>query len=51
MNGKSFVTGLGMGLAAGMAIGAAMMPQKKSAGSRIMKMLSDVADSLSCVIG
>ena len=51
MNGKSFVTGLGMGLAAGMAIGAAMMPQKKSAGSRIMKMLSDVADNLSCVIG
>jgi len=51
MHGKSFVTGLGMGLAAGIALGAAMLPQKKSAGSRIMRMLSDVADNLSCMIG
>lgn len=54
MYGKSFAMGVGVGLAAGAMLGAAMMPKKKmlKCGSgKFMKSLGDILDNISCMIG
>lgn len=53
MYGKSFVSGMGIGLAAGMVISAAMMPKKKikSASGKLFKILGDVVDNFSGMLG
>lgn len=54
MYGKSFAMGVGIGLAAGAVLGAAMMPKKKMLGcgsGKFMKSLGNIIDNISCMIG
>ena len=46
--------GVGLGLAAGAALSAAMMPRKKMShcgSSKFMKGLGDIIDNISCMMG
>ncbi len=54
MYGKSFAIGMGMGLAAGAMLGAAMAPKKKGmlcGSSKFMKGLGDIIEDITDMIG
>ena len=54
MYGKSFAMGMGIGLAAGAVLSAAMMPRKKSmkcTGGRMARAIGDIIDNVAGIIG
>ena len=53
MYGKSFITGMGLGLAVGMTVSVVMMPKKKVKGPacKMMKVVGDIVDSVSDMFG
>ena len=54
MNRRNFYLGMGMGIVAGTAVTCIMKPKKRCAKSNMGKALramSDVAESISCVMG
>lgn len=53
MYGKSFITGMGLGLAVGMTVSAVMMPKKKVKGPacKMMKVVGNIVDSVSDMFG
>ena len=53
MCGKSFMTGLGIGMAAGAMLEAVMMPKKKGmkcASGKMMHSIGDVVDSIAAMM-
>ena len=53
MCGKSFMTGLGIGMAAGAMLEAVMMPEKKGmkcASGKMMHSIGDVVDSIAAMM-
>ena len=53
MCGKSFMTGLGIGMAAGAMLEAVMMPKKKGmkcASGKMMRSIGDVVDSIAAMM-
>lgn len=55
MNRMDFIKGLGVGMAAGAAIGAAMMPaksrKKKTIAGRVLRTAGEIAENLTDVMG
>ena len=54
MCGKSFMAGLGIGMAAGAALEAVMMPKKKGmkcGSGKMMRNIGDIIDNIAGMIG